>query len=310
MARFNAGLIIKDYRAKKGITQEKLSDGVCSVSTLHRIERGKVTPSVFVLGYLMERLGFEAGKYYLSASCLQEFIFINTYNDVEAHVMAQRFDEASMQITKLESAEHLLSKDEGAGIRKQMIMSLQCAISQGKNGDASELFELIQEALLLTLPDFDENRISRYMLSYCEISLINMLATTYKNSGSSERKIKILYQVKDNLDRYYSDDYEKSRGYVQTLYNLSNALGLSSQYEKALEICEIAIQACVKNKRLYLLPHLNFNKGCALFYMGDKETYKNLILESIYALRNNRDFQDSDVRKRFAEKEMGIEFPF
>ena len=310
MSKFNPGIIIKEYRIAKNVTQEKLCDGICSVSTLHRIENGKNEPSVFVLSSLLERLGYEAGKYFLSASSLQEIFFSNTYSAIEAMIMNRKYDEANEAMERLENAESLLKRDSGVEIRQQMILVLKCSISQGNNENPTKLHEMIIGALALTIPDLEESKISEYMLCYNEISLLNMLATTYKRLGDEQKIIHILQDIKKSMDMYYSDEYEKSRGYALTLYNLTNALGLAGKHDKVLEICEIAIPCCVNNKRLYLLPHLKFNKGCALFYMGDKENSKHLIIEAIYALRNNEDFQDAEIRAQFAEREMGLSLPY
>ncbi len=45
----NAGTTIKEARLKAGLTQEKLSENVCSVLSLSRIENGScgVSPSTF-----------------------------------------------------------------------------------------------------------------------------------------------------------------------------------------------------------------------------------------------------------------------
>jgi transcriptional regulator with XRE-family HTH domain len=309
MAVFFAGAIIKVYRTNRGITQDKLCQGICNVSTLHRIEKGERVPSVFVFTRLMERLGFESGKYYVSASNSAEIHFFNKYYEAVAMLIDKKYGEVDAAIKTLKGLLRQLNKDEGVNIRSQMIFTLTCGVAQGRGEDTAEIHRMILDALLLTLPDFSEDSISDYMLSYDEISLINMLATTYKSTGDSERKIGILYQVKTSMDKYYYDEYEKSRGYSQTLYNLSNALGLAERHEEALEICEAAIRCCVKNKRLYLLPHLKFNKACAMFFTGD-EGYKYLALEAVYALRNNEDYDDAERRKDYAEKKMNIVFPF
>ena len=49
MAVQNAGTIIREARLKAGLSQEKLSEGICSVLSLSRIERGSagVSPSTF-----------------------------------------------------------------------------------------------------------------------------------------------------------------------------------------------------------------------------------------------------------------------
>ena len=46
MREIPIGEYIKNYRRKREITQEELCSGICSVSTLSRLELGKQTPSL------------------------------------------------------------------------------------------------------------------------------------------------------------------------------------------------------------------------------------------------------------------------
>ena len=57
MSLRNAGLVIREARLKAGLTQEQLSDGICRLKSLSRIETGVlgVSPSTFEA--LMERAG-------------------------------------------------------------------------------------------------------------------------------------------------------------------------------------------------------------------------------------------------------------
>jgi len=310
MAMIFAGAMIKEYRNSRKISAEKLSKGICDPSSLRRIEKGERSPSVFVLGKLMERLGFESNRFFLNFTTKAEFEFLNLYYEIEALIMSNRFDEAKSQITLLEHLETKLDNGKNAKrMRRQMILVLLCCISQGAGVDASERFTLIEEALELTIPDFDETKISGYMISYDEIALLNMLATTHGGLGNSEREVNILHSVKDAMDKFYIDEYEKSRGYTLTLYNLSSALGLAGRHEEVLDISNIAIEYCKKHKRLWLLPRITFNKACALFYLGSQEDWKALIIESYYALKSNGDYDDAQLRRDFAVNKLSMDFP-
>lgn len=47
---------IRRVRLERGLTQERLSEGICSPSTLSRIENGSQVPSRRTFQLLMERL--------------------------------------------------------------------------------------------------------------------------------------------------------------------------------------------------------------------------------------------------------------
>lgn len=56
------GNMIAYERSKQGISAQRLSEGVCSVSALKRLESGVRLPDFFVLERLIERLGKSVNK--------------------------------------------------------------------------------------------------------------------------------------------------------------------------------------------------------------------------------------------------------
>jgi transcriptional regulator with XRE-family HTH domain len=55
----SVGQIIKELRLKNDLSQAKLSEGICSIQHLYRLEQGKRLPSAYLLKLLSERLGYE-----------------------------------------------------------------------------------------------------------------------------------------------------------------------------------------------------------------------------------------------------------
>jgi len=310
MARFYAGSVIKEHRTRRGITQDILCAGICSKTTLHRIEAGKNSPSVYVFSRLMERLGINASNFYFSASSLVELSFYNTYHEINTLITGRNYEEATIKMPKLMGIECQLDKDDGSNIREQMILTLRCGIAQGRGEDAIIRQEMVLSALLLSIPNFDENDIAERMLTYDEISLLNMLATAYSDLGKTEKTINILYQVKQSMDKFYLDEHEKIKGYSMTLYNLADTLGLDGRHSETLEICEIAIQHCVRFGNARLLPYIKFYKACALYYSNKMQGYEKLLIESIIAIRIQEDLMGAKIREDFIKNEMGLEMPF
>ena len=57
METYRIGEIIREQRNRRNISQEELCFGICSVTTLSRIENGNQKPSLKVEEALLERLG-------------------------------------------------------------------------------------------------------------------------------------------------------------------------------------------------------------------------------------------------------------
>ena len=60
MSYYPLGYIIKNRREELQLSQEDLAEGICSVSTLSRIENGERMPSKNHYEMLMQRLGYSA----------------------------------------------------------------------------------------------------------------------------------------------------------------------------------------------------------------------------------------------------------
>nr|WP_297873834.1 helix-turn-helix transcriptional regulator [uncultured Blautia sp.] len=64
MGLYYIGEVIKRTRESLGMTQEELSEGICTTETLSRIETGKRTPNRANFKALMERMGRCGEKYF------------------------------------------------------------------------------------------------------------------------------------------------------------------------------------------------------------------------------------------------------
>lgn len=63
MKEFKFGTYIKKRRKELGISQEDLCEGLCSVSTLSRLENNQQTPSRSLARQLLERLGLPKNRF-------------------------------------------------------------------------------------------------------------------------------------------------------------------------------------------------------------------------------------------------------
>ena len=62
------GEIIRNQREKYGIRQGKLAEGICTASSLSKIENGVVLPTRYKLVYLLERLGEDSEQFIVLCS--------------------------------------------------------------------------------------------------------------------------------------------------------------------------------------------------------------------------------------------------
>lgn len=59
ISELNIGKLIATIRMEKGITQEDLSRGICSITYLSKLENGKIEPSAEILRFICEKLNIK-----------------------------------------------------------------------------------------------------------------------------------------------------------------------------------------------------------------------------------------------------------
>ena len=97
----NAGKAIREARIKAGLTQEKLSDGICSTLSLSRIENctAGVSPSTFHA--LMSRAGTECEAFPTFAS-RTDFDCFYTLKRARFYLEAWQFEDAYHQLMSVQ----------------------------------------------------------------------------------------------------------------------------------------------------------------------------------------------------------------
>ena len=163
------GKLIEYERTTKNIRSNKLTKGVCSVATLHRLEYGKRLPSFFVLERLLERLGKSANKI--------EFLYHETDYEIyylrektEKVIEENRFAEAEDMLNYYDSIIDKLSPDRGEyQLHIQYIYKLRAIIFAYRR-EYGKAEQLLLNALEITVPDIkayirkEREKISVYRL--------------------------------------------------------------------------------------------------------------------------------------------------
>ncbi len=63
MPLFNANMLIRELRKARGLTQEKLAEGICSRQTITKIENGERKPDWWTFKNIMLRLESDPENY-------------------------------------------------------------------------------------------------------------------------------------------------------------------------------------------------------------------------------------------------------
>lgn len=289
MKAYNIGLFIKKKREEQHIRQEDLCRGICDKSTLSRIERGKQEPSSGILGVLLQRLGINEDQLAVLLGP-KDFEISDLQKEIVALNSQKEYEKAAEKITQ------------------QFILRCKALAYFPEDYPASR--DLLLQALSLTLPDFDFDHISDYLLGIEEIKILNQLANSYSEEGNRRFAIHIYRQLFDDSRKHLLNSEAKVSLFIMLSYNYSRLLGLERRYEEEIEIATLGQQACIQYNKCRLLGGLLLNIACGLHELGKDEESKSNLIDAYYAHRLMKNEPSCELIKKYAEETFNIIFHY
>lgn len=298
MKAYNIGLFIKKKREEQHIRQEDLCRGICDKSTLSRIERGKQKPSSGILGVLLQRLGINEDQLAVLLGP-KDFEISDLQKEIVALNSQKEYEKAAEKIRRLEQLVEPTDK-----ITQQFILRCKALAYFPEDYPASR--DLLLQALSLTLPDFDFDHISDYLLGIEEVKILNQIANSYSEAGDRRFAIHIYRQLfEDPRKRLFNIEAELTL-LPLLAYNYSRLLGLERRYEEEIEIATLGQKTCIKYNKCQYLGGLLLNISCALRELGQDKESRSKLIDSFYAYHLMGDESSCNLIIQYAQNN-GIE---
>lgn len=302
MSNYCVGKLIRQLRTQKGISQEKLAEGIVTQANLSRLENGKQVCDKEIIETLLERLGYNPNG-----------SFNNYYYNDEDFKIQQKINELDnlLKLKEIESIDKLIKElEENIDFKKslnwQFLIVAKAANIINKKGDLDFAKELVIEALKISIPSFQEKNIDKYLLSNYELKAINLISVIYSNKGEMDKSIELLFKLKESLEKNCVDDIQLGKNLPMIIYNLTRELGLIKRYDEAIELSNIGIKSCLKSSNFNMLPRIVLNKGCCLYEIGDMETSKRLLLQAYYSFDMTENFGSKEKVKNYIKEKFDI----
>lgn len=276
---FLAGQIIYHLRHQQGLSQEELAEGILGEKELDRFESSVTDiPTKEKIDALFQRLGYfsvslDSLPYKLST---EEHKVINMRDGLHTFLENFEIEKASEFIKTIEATPEFQD-----GVNRQYLLKSQAAICL--EDDPERALSLLEEAINITLPGFDEEHMDTCLLTYADMEILTEMAAIYQRRGEADRAVDLLNKLIYNVTVRISDQHEKTRNLVFVQYALARLLNIQERYEESLAICDKAIAASQKNKLPGLLPQLMYTKASCLFYLNRQlDEVKTLVHTAIY----------------------------
>lgn len=220
------GTLIHQHRLHQKLSQKILCQGICSTSKLSKIENGSLQPDVFLAEALLERLGFSS----------REFIFRGNAEEAKIHDLKTRlhlwYNWDIEKIRKSLDEFYPFTTDKNAILLRQHYLYIKAKYSTSPDEKA----ELLCEALTCTLPAFDIYCILNYRLSSLELTILNNLAYTYKNTDTPYKSVLFFRQLLLYYREASPDIILKSQCYSITLWEFCNVLYTQKYYKELIDL--------------------------------------------------------------------------
>ena len=301
MQGYNVGYYIRRIRQEKGISQEALYKGLCSRSTIHRIESGEQNPNFFTAINLLQRLGLDESSFLIPLGP-RDFEICNLQKEIVALNAQSQFEQALERIDRLEK---LVAPKEK--LAQQFLLRSRALAGYWQDGkrlpyDYPTQRRMLLDALDITHPDFDLEKIERCLLSIEDIKSLNQIAITYSETGDRRFAIRIYEQ----LLRYPGQNLLNIDALLSVVpmlhYNCSRLLGLEKRFEEELEVAQTGYEICVKYNKARMMGGLLLNMACALHELGRQEESKQVFVDSYYAHRLMKNFKSCQLIQDYVKK--------
>ncbi len=271
------GDVIRQCREGKGITQENLCRGICSVSTLSRIENGQQYPTRNVLTLLVERMD-EDGILYDDYVGDYDFEVYDLSTKVMICIDRGDYGRADNYLENLRYIVGSVAEPEEKGECIYKFVELLTAFTEWmrgkKTGGSVEVYqygyyiyeevnELLNRCIKLDVKNgyenFDRIEIRMYNLMGCA----KFLQKDYKSAIDIWVKLIEVYRDKDDNGFFYSKE-------MASLYsNISVALTALKMYEESQLFFEKGFRLCFDGGGLRLVNRLLHNRMYCLWEKGD-----------------------------------------
>ena len=273
--------VIERRRKQRGLSQEALSEDICTPETLSRIETGKRAPSRRNYTALAKKLAVRE-DYYYSVIEADDFSLLEERFYLDWLIETRQWQKAKEAAERLEQ-----QLDMGNRYNRQYLGEIYYLVELSLTGiPKEERMGRLTSILNLTIPEYPlSERVREWPeLFWCtvftseEISIMMQMATALRHNGNPEDSIYLL----ERLYSYYKKSTVREEFHFRTflgiLAQLSILLGTLERYEECIGYSREGIALCFASRKI-------LDMG---LFVNDIATAKECLGDKAFALRYYR----------------------
>lgn len=208
LRRYNqyCGKFMYKERCRSGISEQKISRGVCTRTELRKMENGDIPWKKMIGDYLLQRLGVPTEYFEVMADARE----LNGWRDREdiCLIIFEQPQKAQQLLETYQKKYRKKTPFEEQFLRKMQTILLMQAYKKSfesksvdverEKSEGENLVESAQQTVLCTLPDgWEKKKLSKFLLAPCELESILLLANCLLLIGKTDEAMQMHKKVAD-----------------------------------------------------------------------------------------------------------------
>lgn len=208
LRRYNqyCGKFMYKERCRRGISEQKISRGVCTRTELRKMENGDIPWKKMIGDYLLQRLGVPTEYFEVMADARE----LNGWRDREdiCLIIFEQPQKAQQLLETYQKKYRKKTPFEELFLRKMQTILLMQAYKKSfesksvdverEKSEGENLVESAQQTVLCTLPDgWEKKKLSKFLLAPCELESILLLANCLLLIGKTDEAMQMHKKVAD-----------------------------------------------------------------------------------------------------------------
>lgn len=259
----DAGTAIREARKKAKFSQEKLSEGVCSLRALSRIENGTsgISPSTFQA--LMEHAKAPCSEYPVFEN-KTDYECFSALKHARFHLDAWQLDAAWEELYQLETNYW----NRNRFYHQEWLLLHATLQKRSGTADPKPLLDLLEDALAISRPQIDLDHLTELLLSSNEIELLAGIARESAALDQTAHALRICTQLSDYLGTSGLSFPERDRLLAECAIAHAECLIARGDYAAARQIADRSRRQMILNHCDAPLLELTFLTGLCDLSLG------------------------------------------
>ena len=274
----NTGTTIRLARKEAGLTQEKLSEGICSVTMLSQVENGARGISSSAFEALMTR----AGKSVKAIPCFtnrDDFDCFYSLKKAHFYISCWQFQNAYRELEFVESLHWANSKLHYA---EWLLLHAKIQFYSGQ-GNHEHNYHMLLECLSVTNPQLSVSDFASRLLSLIEIETVIMIAHESLYTNHAESSYRICTQLIQYIEHSHFSNMDKTRLLAETNIILAKYYLSKKQYEFILPTIEFHRKEMALLHMDMPLLQLTFLNALCLYHLGRQDDALHFFKVTLYS---------------------------